>query len=69
VVEGRNDVESTLAIENQLYLDAMRAVRSGNDALAAERLGELIERYPNSPLAPNARLELERLRRGEKAPR
>ena len=69
VVDGRNDVESTLAIENQLYLDAMRAVRSGNDALAAERLGELIERYPASPLAPNARLELERLRSGAKAPR
>ena len=69
VDDGANEVESTLAIENELYLDAMRAVRAGKGALAAERLNELIERYPKSPLAPNARLELERLRSGGKAPR
>jgi TolA-binding protein len=64
-----HEVESTLPFENDLYLDAMRAAREGNTALAVERLSALLERYPRSPLAPNARLELERLRRGEKAPR
>jgi hypothetical protein len=64
-----HEAESTLPFENKLYLDAMSALREGNTALAAERLHALLERYPRSPLAPNARLELERLRRGEKAPR
>lgn len=67
--DERGQAGSTLGIENEIYLEAMRAARVGNQALAVERLGALIERYPNSPLAPNARVELERLKRGEKAPR
>jgi hypothetical protein len=65
--EGRSETGSTLAHENELYLDAMSAARDGNDTLAEQRLETLLERYPKSPLAPAARTELERLRKSGKA--
>lgn len=48
---------STLAQENDLYAAASRAARAGNDALAVRTLNELLARYPNSPLAQNARVD------------
>jgi len=48
---------STLAQENDLYVAASRAARTGNDALALRTLNELLARYPNSPLAQNARVD------------
>jgi hypothetical protein len=48
---------STLAQENDLYAAASRAAREGNDALAIGDLNSLLSRYPNSPLAQNARVD------------
>jgi hypothetical protein len=48
---------STLAQENDLYATASRAAREGNDALALSTLNTLLSRYPNSPLAQNARVD------------
>ena len=48
---------STLAQENDLYAAASRAARRGNDALAISNLNSLLSRYPNSPLAQNARVD------------
>jgi hypothetical protein len=47
----------TLAEENALYQSAMDARSHGNDAAAADRLGRLLSRYPNSLLAGEARVE------------
>ncbi len=49
--------QSTLAQENDLYTAASRASRDGNDALAIADLNDLLARYPNSPLAQNARVD------------
>jgi TolA-binding protein len=48
---------STLAEENDLYAAASRAAREGNDALAVSTLNGLLSRYPNSPMAQNARVD------------
>jgi hypothetical protein len=48
---------STLAQENDLYAAASRASREGNEALALSSLNSLLSRYPNSPLAQNARVD------------
>jgi FecR protein/Outer membrane lipoprotein len=62
---------STLAQENDLYAAASRASREGNDALAISDLSGLLARYPNSPLAQNARVDrfraLNRSGRGQEA--
>jgi hypothetical protein len=62
---------STLAQENDLYAAASRAAREGNDALAIADLSGLLSRYPNSPLAQNARVDrfraLNRSGRGQEA--
>lgn len=52
-----NAESSTLAQENDLYAAASRAARAGNDALAVRTLNELLARYPNAPLAQNARVD------------
>ncbi len=49
--------QSTLAQENDLYQAASRASREGNDALAIADLNNLLTRYPNSPMAQNARVD------------
>jgi TolA-binding protein len=48
---------STLGQENDLYTAASRAAREGNDALAISDLNGLLSRFPNSPLAQNARVD------------
>lgn len=48
---------STLAEENNLYAAAARATRDGNSTLAISELNKLLSRYPNSPLAQNARVD------------
>jgi hypothetical protein len=48
---------STLAQENDLYAAASRAAREGNEALAISTLNSLLARYPNAPLAQNARVD------------
>jgi hypothetical protein len=62
---------STLAQENDLYAAASRAAREGNDAIAIADLNGLLSRYPNSPLAQNARVDrfraLNRSGRGQEA--
>jgi len=62
---------STLAEENDLYAAASRAAREGNDTLAIGTLNGLLSRYPNSPLAQNARVDrfraLARSGRGQEA--
>jgi hypothetical protein len=45
---------STLAAENALMQAAMAAARTGDDARAVSLFGDLLARYPRSPLAYNA---------------
>jgi len=63
----------TLAQANALLASALEASRKGNDKLALARLDELLRRYPDSPVADNARVErfrtLRRLGRAEEASR
>ncbi len=63
----------TLAQANALLASALEATRSGNDTLALARLDELLRRYPESPVADNARVErfrtLRRLGRDREAAR
>ncbi len=47
----------TLAEENRLFQSAADARNRGNDREAADRLGELLAKYPRSPLAGEARVE------------
>ena len=62
---------STLAEQNALLQGALDARRRGNDGQALEELGRFLTRYPNSPLAQEARVEkfraLERMGRHAKA--
>jgi outer membrane protein assembly factor BamD (BamD/ComL family) len=44
-------------VENELYAAASRAARDGNESLAIGDLDTLLTRYPNSPLAQNARVD------------
>lgn len=63
----------TLARANALLASALEASRQGNDTLALARLDELLRRYPDSPVADNARVErfrtLRRLGRDREAAR
>jgi ferric-dicitrate binding protein FerR (iron transport regulator) len=51
----------TLAAENALFESAIAADRRGNRAEAQAKLRSLLEKYPESPLAPEARATLARL--------
>jgi ferric-dicitrate binding protein FerR (iron transport regulator) len=53
--------ESTLAEENRLYAQALTHAGAGELSPALADLATLIERYPGSPLAQNARVERFRL--------
>jgi ferric-dicitrate binding protein FerR (iron transport regulator) len=53
--------ESTLAEENRLYAQALTHAGAGELSLALADLATLIERYPGSPLAQNARVDRFRL--------
>ncbi|MBK7583731.1 MAG: FecR domain-containing protein [Myxococcales bacterium] len=48
---------SALAEQNRLFGAAAAARRKGDDATALGHLNQLLSRYPNSPLAPEARVE------------
>ncbi|HEX2732864.1 MAG TPA: FecR domain-containing protein [Polyangiaceae bacterium] len=48
---------SDLAEQNRLFLSARQARNSGNTALALQQLSSLMQRYPGSELAHNARVE------------
>jgi TolA-binding protein len=48
---------SDLAAQNELFLSAREARNSGATALALQRLAALMQRYPASELAHNARVE------------
>jgi hypothetical protein len=48
---------STLSEENRLMQAALAAARGGDDARAIELLTALLTRYPESPLAQNAKVE------------
>ncbi len=48
---------STLADENRILQGAMTASRAGDDRRALALLDQLLGRYPQSPLAQNARVE------------
>jgi hypothetical protein len=54
---------STLAEENNLFADAMRARRSGKLPLALDKMDRFLETYPASHLAENAAVERMRLLR------
>ncbi len=49
--------ESSLSQQNALYQSAMEAKRQGRDALVVEKLDQLLRRWPDSPLASEARAE------------
>jgi hypothetical protein len=48
---------STLAEQNELYSRAIEARRRGDEGEALEQLGQLLTRYPTSPLVESARNE------------
>lgn len=52
---------SELARQNKMYQSAVLASRNGFDDLARVRFEELLQKYPDSPLASGARRELDRL--------
>jgi hypothetical protein len=52
----------TLAAENALFRSAIAAERKGDDAQARAKLQKLLTKYPESPLAPEARATLARLK-------
>jgi TolA-binding protein len=54
-------VRGTLAEETRLLQTALAAERSGETTLAGERLRTLLRRFPDSPLAPDARQALGRV--------
>jgi FecR protein len=51
---------STLEVENRLLADALRAEQLGEDARASALFKQLLETYPESQLAPEARAGLAR---------
>jgi hypothetical protein len=55
---------STLAEQNDLFADALRARRRGDRVGALRRLDELITRFPSGPLAESARARRADLVRG-----
>ncbi|HMR06086.1 MAG TPA: FecR domain-containing protein [Polyangiaceae bacterium] len=63
--------ETSLAAQNKVYAAALAARDRGNDAQAVALLDELLRRYPDSPLTPEARLErfraLKRLGKNQEA--
>ncbi|HEY3667916.1 MAG TPA: FecR domain-containing protein [Polyangiaceae bacterium] len=54
-------LESTLAEENRLYTQALAHAGAGEVSPALAALASLIQRYPRSPLAQNARVDRFRL--------
>jgi outer membrane protein assembly factor BamD (BamD/ComL family) len=48
---------SSLAAQNRLFQEGMNARRSGDASRALSLFGELLSRYPKSPLSENARVE------------
>ncbi|HEY1536371.1 MAG TPA: hypothetical protein VGF76_20265, partial [Polyangiaceae bacterium] len=61
LARGARVSESTLAEENRLYAQALTHAGAGELSPALTDLATLIERYPGSPLAQNARVERFRL--------
>jgi len=64
---------TSLPVENRLYQSAMRAKLQGRDDHVVRKLEGFLQRFPHSPLAPDARIErfraLRRLGRTEEAAR
>jgi ferric-dicitrate binding protein FerR (iron transport regulator) len=60
--------EGTLAEETTLLQTALAAERKGQRGAATTALMRLLSRYPDSPLAPEARTVLERVSRPTKGP-
>lgn len=58
---------STLAEENQLLADALKALRLGKPSRAETLLNRLLRKYPDSPLSGDARETLERAKRARSA--
>jgi FecR protein len=56
----RSPASSTLEVENRLLADALRAEQLGEDARASTLFKQLLETYPESQLAPEARAGLAR---------
>lgn len=55
--ETQQDSPSTLTAENALLERALAAARAGNDERALRLLDNLLDTYPKSTLAPNAKVE------------
>ena len=53
---------TALAEQNRLYQEAMSAKKSGDDARAIQKLDALLSRWPESPLAEEAKSERARAR-------
>lgn len=61
---GQAVERSSLRDQNQLFARALQAQRRGNHRLATQLFNTLLTKYPDSPLAPSARTELENARTG-----
>jgi ferric-dicitrate binding protein FerR (iron transport regulator) len=58
---------SSLADQNRLFASALHAREAGDRARARALWSELLERFPDAALAPQARRELEKLERGSES--
>jgi hypothetical protein len=58
---------SSLKDQNELFSRALQAQHKGNHRLAVQLYTSLLKRYPDSPLAPTARTELEQARQQQNA--
>jgi|GEM_PF-5419505 len=61
--------ESSLAAQNRIFQSALSAERSGDFGKAASHLDQLLTKYPNSPLAGQARAQKKSLARKAQAGR
>lgn len=61
-LEAAAEEPGTLALETSLLADALRAEQEGKPAQARALFARLIAEYPSSPLAPEAKAGLARLR-------
>jgi hypothetical protein len=68
---GSQELPVSLAAQNELFQSAVRAARRGDDATALAGFDALLERFPDSPLAADARVRkfrtLSRLGRSSEA--
>jgi FecR protein len=59
---------SSLVVENDLYEEALKAIKDGDRAKALRRIDELLTRFPDGVMAESAQLERRKLKADRGAP-